>query len=152
MDRYVLGFLRAALVWLLLGTTLGAAMAMHPAWLVYRPVHLHLLLLGFVMMMIAGVAYHVIPRFTAATLHSPRLAMVHLVVANVGLPLLAGGFVARVVHPGLAPLLLSVGGGLSALGAWMLGWNLWRTLDRAVVPPTRLPRARPLAVRQPAGE
>ncbi len=152
MDRFVLGFLRASLLWLVLGTSLGAAMAMHPVWLVYRPIHLHLLLLGFVMMMISGVAYHVIPRFTAAALHSPRVAMVHLVVANVGLPLLVAGFVARVLQPTVAPLFLSVGGGLSALGAWLLAWNLWRTLDRAVAPPSRLPRARPLAVRPSTGQ
>src|SRR5690606_19880090 len=100
--------------------------------------------LGFVMMMIAGVAYHVIPRFTAAPLHAPRLALVHLYVANAGLILLACGFAARVHAVSAAPWLLALGGTLSASGAWMLAWNLWRTLDRAVVPPTRLPRARPL--------
>ena len=35
------------------------------------------------------------------------------------------------------------GSGLSALGAYALGWNLWRTLGRAAVPP-----ARPAAPRQ----
>ena len=141
-----MGFLRAAIVWLVVGTSLGAAMTMVPAWLVYRPVHLHLLLLGFVVMFIAGVAYHVVPRFTAAPLHSNRLAMVHLWVANVGLILLACGFIARVQHPALAPGLLATGGILSASGAYLLAWNLWRTLDHAVVPPSRLPAVRPLPV------
>lgn len=146
MERFVMGFLRAAIVWLVVGTSLGAAIAMMPAWLVYRPVHLHLLLLGFVVMFIAGVAYHVVPRFTAAPLHSNRLAMAHLWVANVGLVLLACGFIARVQHPALAPALLASGGILSASGAYLLAWNLWRTLDGAVVPPSRLPAARPLPV------
>jgi cbb3-type cytochrome oxidase subunit 1 len=146
MERFVMGFLRAAIVWLVVGTSLGAAIAMMPAWLVYRPVHLHLLLLGFVVMFIAGVAYHVVPRFTAAALYSNRLAMVHLWVANVGLVLLACGFIARVQHPAIAPALLAMGGLLSASGAYLLAWNLWRTLDRAVVPPSRLPAARPLPV------
>lgn len=141
MERFVSGFLRAALLWLVAGTALGAAMALQPAWLVYRPVHLHMLLLGFVMMMIAGVAYHVLPRFTAAPLHAPRLAMVHLVVANVGLVCLVAGFIARVVRPSVAPVLLAIGGLASVFGAWCLAWNLWRTLDAAVVPPARLPRA-----------
>jgi len=151
MERFVTGFLRASLTWFVLGTTLGAAMAMHPAWIAYRPVHLHLLLLGFVVQMIAGVAYHVIPRFTAAPLHAPKVALAHLYVANLGLVLLASGFVVRVQGVGAAPLLLASGGTLSALGAWMLAWNLWRTLDQAVVPPTQLPRARPLRVTQPTG-
>lgn len=146
MERFVMGFLRAALVWLVAGTSLGVAMAMMPAWLVYRPVHLHLLLLGFVVMFIAGVAYHVVPRFTAAPLHSARLAMAHLWVANGGLILLACGFVARVQWPVIAPGLLATGGLMSAGGAYLLAWNLWRTLDRAVVPPSRLPAARPLPV------
>ena len=141
-----MGFLRAAILWLVVGTSLGAAIAMVPQWLVYRPVHLHLLLLGFVVMFIAGVAYHVVPRFTAAPLYSNRLALAHLWVANVGLILLACGFIARVQHPALAPGLLAAGGVLSAGGAYLLAWNLWRTLDRAVVPPSRLPVARPLPV------
>jgi cbb3-type cytochrome oxidase subunit 1 len=151
MERFVTGFLRASLTWFVLGTTLGAAMAMHPAWSAYRPVHLHLLLLGFVVMMIAGVAYHVIPRFTAAPLHAPKVALAHLYVANIGLVLLAAGFTVRVHGVTLAPWLLASGGTLSAAGAWMLAWNLWRTLDKAVVPPTHLPRARPLRVAQPTG-
>ncbi len=151
MERFVTGFLRASLTWFVLGTTLGAAMAMHPAWIAYRPVHLHLLLLGFVVMMIAGVAYHVIPRFTAAPLHAPRVALAHLYVANIGLVLLASGFTARVHGLAVTPWLLASGGALSALGAWMLAWNLWRTLDKAVVPPSQLPRARPLRVAQPTG-
>jgi cbb3-type cytochrome oxidase subunit 1 len=53
------------------------AMAVHPAWAVYRTAHLHMNLLGFVAMMIFGVAYHVIPRFTGHSLHSRRLAAVH---------------------------------------------------------------------------
>lgn len=151
MERFVTGFLRASLTWFVVGTTLGAAMAMHPAWVAYRPVHLHLLLLGFVVQMIAGVAYHVIPRFTAAPLHAPAVALAHLYVANIGLVLLASGFAMRVHGLAIATVCLAVGGSLSALGAWMLAWNLWRTLDHAVVPPTQLPRARPLRVAQPGG-
>lgn len=143
MERYVTGFLRASLLWLVIGTGLGAAMAIHPAWVVYRPAHLHLLLLGFVMMMIAGVAYHVIPRFTAAPLHAPRLAMAHWGVANLGLVLLVTGFLMRPTGGVLVTPLLALGGTASAAGAWMLAWNLWRTLDRAIAPPSRLPRARP---------
>lgn len=152
MERFVMGFLRAALCWLVVGTSLGVVIAMVPAWLVYRPVHLHLLLLGFVVMSIAGVAYHVVPRFTAAPLHSNRLALVHLWVANAGLILLACGFIARVQHPALAPGLLATGGILSASGAYLLAWNLWRTLDRAVMAPAHLPRPRPLPQAPTSGQ
>ncbi len=144
MESYVSGFLRSALGWLVAGTAFGAAIAMHPAWVVYRPAHAHMVLLGFVTMMIAGVAYHVIPRFTMATLHSPLLARLHLWVANVGLALMVAGFVCRVTRPLLGGPLLAIGGIASALGTWAFAWNLWRTLDHAVPTPSRLPAARPL--------
>ena len=64
MDWFAKAFIKAALVWLGLGVTLGVVMAVSPAAAVYRTAHLHMNLLGFVSMMIYGVAYHVIPRFT----------------------------------------------------------------------------------------
>lgn len=149
MERHVVGFLRAALLWLLVGTALGLTMAMVPSWIVYRPAHAHALLLGFVTMFIAGVAYHVLPRFSGTGLASLRLADLHLIVANVGLILLECGFVARASASRWAPLLLGIGGSLSVLGAWMMVWNLWRTLDRAVVVPRRTPRSRPMPVASP---
>ena len=144
MEPYVSRFLRAALCWLVVGTSIGAAMAIEPRWVVYRPAHLHALLLGFVMMMIAGVAYHVIPRFSMATLHSPRLARAHLVIANAGLLLMVCGFVGRPLEHRWAPALLATGGVLSLIGAWLFAWNLWATLNRAIPLPTPTPRVRPL--------
>ncbi|MEO8479369.1 MAG: cbb3-type cytochrome c oxidase subunit I [Gemmatimonadota bacterium] len=149
MERHVVGFLRAALIWLLIGTALGLIMAVRPAWIVYRPVHVHALLLGFVTMFIAGVAYHVLPRFSGTGLTSPRLADIHLVVANVGLVVLECGFIERGMGHGGAPALLAIGGSVSVIGAWMLVWNLWRTLAKAILPPRRTPRSRPIPVTSP---
>jgi cbb3-type cytochrome oxidase subunit 1 len=145
MERFVVGFLRSSLAWLAAGVTLGVAMAVHPAWVIYRDAHLHMLLLGFVVMMIAGVAYHVLPRFSGAALYSRRLALWHLVIANVGLVVLVAGFVVRFSSTSAGAWLLGIGGTLSAAGAYALGWNLWRTLDRAAVLPSQLSHAaRPL--------
>ncbi len=141
MAIYVVGFLRASLLWLVAGTALGVAMAIHPAWAIFRTAHFHILLLGFVTMMIAGVAYHVIPRFTGAPLHAPRLALVHLVIANLGLAALVCGFAARMRAAAWAPGSLAGGAALSVLGAWFLAWNLWRTIDHRIRP---RPRPRPL--------
>jgi len=63
VDWFVKRFLQAALVWLGLGVTLGVAMSVYPFFVIYRPAHMHMNLLGFVAMMIFGVGYHVIPRF-----------------------------------------------------------------------------------------
>lgn len=95
MDWFVKAFLKSSLGWLALGVTLGGAMAIHPQWIVYRPVHVHMNLLGFVTMMIYGVAYHVIPRFTGHALHSRRLAGAQWWLANIGLAVMAVGFTLR---------------------------------------------------------
>jgi cbb3-type cytochrome oxidase subunit 1 len=152
MDLFVIRFLRASLAWLAMGVTLGVCMAVHPAWTIYRPAHLHMLLLGFVTMMIAGVGYHVLPRFAGAPLHSPRVAGMHWIASNLGLVLLASGFIVRMHDVTIGAWLLGVGGTLSAAGAYAMAWNLWRTLDKAAVPPSRLmSTGRPLTVAPNAG-
>ena len=55
MEWFVRWFIRASLVWLALGITLGLCMAAHPGWIIYRPAHVHMNLVGFVTMMIFGV-------------------------------------------------------------------------------------------------
>ena len=63
MDPFAKAFIRASLLWFVGGITLGLAMAIHPAWVVYRPAHAHMNLVGFVVMMIFGVGYQMLPRF-----------------------------------------------------------------------------------------
>ena len=67
---------------LLRGITLGLAMAIHPAWVVYRPAHAHMNLVGFVVMMIFGVGYQMLPRFFGHPIHSRSLAVAHVWMAN----------------------------------------------------------------------
>jgi len=129
MTWFVKAFLKASLAWLALGVTLGVAMAAHPVWTVYRLAHVHMLLLGFVTMMIFGVAYHVIPHFVGFRLHRPRLAGAHWWIANVGLLLMASGFVGRVSLPKVGTVVLAAGGVLSALGAYLFVYVMWRTID-----------------------
>ncbi|HEU4565056.1 MAG TPA: hypothetical protein VFS05_10425 [Gemmatimonadaceae bacterium] len=122
-------FLKASLVWFGLGATLGVVMLVHPAALVYRPAHLHMNLLGFVTMMIYGVAYHVVPRFTGHKLHRPALARLHWWISNAGLALLALGWI-LVPHVGARAVPVQIAGGtLSALGAYAFIFNIWRTID-----------------------
>ncbi|MDB4879402.1 MAG: cytochrome c oxidase subunit [Gemmatimonadetes bacterium] len=129
MDWFVKAFLKASLAWLSLGVTLGVAMAAHPPWTVYRLAHVHMVLLGFVTMMIFGVAYHVVPRFAGVPLHGRRAAGWHWWIANAGLALMAAGFMLRGRGIAHATMLLSIGGSLSAAGAYLFAWLLWRTID-----------------------
>ena len=131
MDWFVKAFLKASLSWLGAGVSLGIAMAVHPGWAVYRAAHLHMNLLGFVAMMIFGVAYHVIPRFSGHPLHSPRLATIHWWLANGGLALFVAGFV-MLPHTTFgtpARVVVAVGGTLSAAASYAFVYNLWRTID-----------------------
>ena len=131
MEPFVRRFVRASLLWLGVGVLIGIGMAFWPGRaLAFRPAHMHANLLGFVSMMIFGVAYHVIPRFTGNPLHSRRLATMHLWVANFGLALLVSGWVVRVWALAPGQQVIQGGAALSAAGALLFIYNLWRTLDR----------------------
>src|SRR5690348_6478052 len=131
MDWFVKAFLKASLAWLAAGVSLGIAMAVHPAWAVYRTAHFHMNLLGFVAMMIFGVAYHVIPRFSGHPLHSRRLATIHWWLANGGLAMFVAGLV-MLPHTAFgtpARVVVAIGGVLSSAAAYAFIYNLWRTID-----------------------
>ncbi|HEX7117940.1 MAG TPA: hypothetical protein VF212_04095 [Longimicrobiales bacterium] len=132
MEPFVRRFVRASLVWLGVGVLIGVSMAFWPVAVVYRPAHVHANLLGFVSMMIFGVAYHVIPRFSGRPLHNVSLGAAHLWAANVGLALMVGGWIARAhgFAPGTAAL--RIGAATSALGVALFIYNIWRTLGPVV--------------------
>jgi cytochrome c oxidase cbb3-type subunit 1 len=135
MDPFVRRFVRASVLWLGVGVIIGLAMAFWPMQaLAYKPAHMHANLLGFVSMMIFGVAYHVVPRFSGAPLHAPRLAGLHLWLANIGLALMVGGWIGRVWWRGAGEGALRVGAVASAVGAAFFIFNIWRTLDAAALP------------------
>jgi cytochrome c oxidase cbb3-type subunit 1 len=132
MEQFVRNFVRASLLWLGIGVLLGVWMVFAPAQaLVYRPAHMHANLLGFVSMMIFGVAYHVLPRFAGTPLRSRRAAALHLWVANAGLALLVGGWLARPTAHQAGTAALSAGAVASALGAFLFIGNIWRTIGAA---------------------
>ncbi|MEO9117332.1 MAG: hypothetical protein ABI311_14325 [Gemmatimonadaceae bacterium] len=131
MEWFVKAFLKASITWLGLGVTLGVAMAVDPQLIVYRPAHVHMNLLGFVTMMIYGVAYHVIPRFTGHQLHSRRIAGAQWWLANSGLLLMVVGFCLAPHAIPAAPFVLGTGGTLAAIGAYFFVYNLWLTIDGA---------------------
>lgn len=140
MEPFVRGFVRASLAWLGVGVALGLWMAVWPGAVAYRPAHMHANLLGFVSMMIFGVAYHVMPRFSGNPLHSRSLARWHLWLVNLGLLGMVAGWAARVqLVPGAAAV-LGAGALCSAAGAALFIYNLWRTLGPAPLP---APSARP---------
>ena len=129
MDNFVRLFIKSSLAWLGCGVILGVAMAAHPLWIIYRPAHVHMNLLGFVTMMIFGVGYHVLPRVAGAPLRWPRLGMVHWWLANIGLASMAMGFFLLPSFPLPGRITLVIGGSMAASGAFCFIVNIWRTVD-----------------------
>ncbi len=127
MDWFIKAFIRASLLWFGAGTLLGVAIAAHPAWIVYRPAHAHMNVVGFLTMLVFGVGYQLLPRLFGHPLHSERLAVAHLFLANGGLALLVLGFV---LQPG-GGWLAAAGGTVFAAGVICWVYNLWRTFDAA---------------------
>ena len=131
MDQFVHWFIKSSLAWLGGGVILGVAMAAHPEWIIYRPAHVHMNLLGFVTMMIFGVGYHVLPRVAGAPLRWPRLGMIHWWLANTGLALMVAGFFLLPSLSAIGRVTLVTGGSMAASGAFCFIVNIWRTIDLA---------------------
>jgi cbb3-type cytochrome oxidase subunit 1 len=81
-------------------------------------IHAHIMLLGFVLMMIYGVGLHVIPRFSGYPLRSERLADIQFWCANIGLPLMVAGWLS------LTRWVVAVGGVLSAAAIALFAFNM----------------------------
>jgi heme/copper-type cytochrome/quinol oxidase subunit 1 len=130
VERTPRAFVKAGLFWLSGGVTLGLALAIRPEWIVYRPAHVHMNLLGFVAMIIFGVGYQILPRMMGYGLHSPRLAIVHWWLANLGLGLMVAGFFLRPSGLAAGQPVLVLGGVLETVGAYCFVFNLLRSMKR----------------------
>ena len=130
MDWFIKAFIRASLLWFAAGILLGVAMAIHPAWVIYRPAHAHMNVVGFLTMLVFGVGYQLLPRLFGHPLHNRTLAIWHLFLANLGLAGLVAGFLMQ-PHDVRARWLSAAGGTLFALGALLWVWNLWHTFNAA---------------------
>lgn len=154
MDRFARLFVVFSLGYLLVGGALGTWMVHAPDIRgFYRWTHLHLMVLGFVVMMIFGVAYHVIPRFSGNVLWSQKLGWIHFVCAQLGLWGMAGGWIMH-ARTGLAAdspwaTVLAASSDVQYLGMWLFVVNIAMSL-RHHPKPAWLPPA-PAAVGQPQG-
>ena len=86
MNKYPQLFIKAALIYLVVGVAFGVAMSISPIFGArFGFVHIHINLLGFMVMMIAGVSYHVLPRFSSRQLPWPNGVKFHFIFQNLGL-------------------------------------------------------------------
>ncbi|MEK7865858.1 MAG: hypothetical protein AAB434_04190 [Planctomycetota bacterium] len=154
MDRFARWFVISALGYLLIGGALGTWMVHVPDTRgSYRWPHLHLMVLGFVVMMIFGVAYHVLPRFSGNVLWSQKLGWVHFVAAQLGLLGMIGSWVMHAqsafAEGSAWVTVLTASSDLEYLGMWLFVVNIAMSL-RHKPKPAWLPPA-PAAVGQPQG-
>ena len=131
MEWFIKVFIRASLLWFAAGIVLGVGIAIHPPWIIYRPAHAHMNVVGFLTMLVFGVGYQLLPRLFGHPLYSRRLAVAHLFLSNLGLLGLVTGFLVRPRGGMAARWSMASGGALCAVGAALWVWNLWRTFDAA---------------------
>jgi cbb3-type cytochrome oxidase subunit 1 len=85
MDRFVRNFIVASIIYFGLASVLGIMMLWDSSLITLKFVHSHLNMLGWVSMMIFGVGYHVLPRFSGRPLKYPGMGELHFWSANAGL-------------------------------------------------------------------
>ena len=98
MPRLSVWFVRASLIYLLAGFTLGALMlaqdgvSYYPAIVAVLPVHMEFLLVGWLVQLALGVAFWIFPRFGLGLPHSrgnEKLIWVSFVLLNAGVLIVA---------------------------------------------------------------
>lgn len=120
-----LKFAWASLVYLVIGSTMGVVMVLNQT--PFMPSHAHVLLIGWVSMMIFGVGYHLLPVFAGTDLHSPRLAELQFWLQNIGVVGLAFTMPYRYSGDGYKLGTIAFGA-LSLLAIYMFVYNIARSL------------------------
>jgi len=131
MSPTTIRFLKVGMAYFLLGALLGTLLAVpvtrdflsRAPGAQWRLAHTHLNLTGFVVMIIFGVAYHILPRFAGKPLHSETWASAHFWIAT----LATAGMVIGFIVPAVAILLWT--GSVAQFAGIVLGVaNLWLTI------------------------
>jgi len=130
MDRFVKNFIVMSLVYLAVASVLGILMIMVPGLLSLKFVHSHLMLLGWVSMMIYGVGYHILPRFSGRLLKSKTSAEIQFWLANLGLVGLAVSYTLGIYYPdvGIYRTLTVLSGLVEVFSVFLFFYNMVITL------------------------
>ena len=130
MDRFVKSFIFMSIFYLMTASLIGVAMLSDSKYLPLKFVHSHLMLLGWVSMMIYGVGYHILPRFAGRTLKSRAVAILQFWTANIGLLGMLGFYLAAYYEPpaGTYRMLSSAFGGLEVFSIALFVYNMAATL------------------------
>lgn len=129
MTALSVRLVRAAFLFLALGVVLGVTFALDRTWGPrLRPLHAELNLWGWATLLVYGMAYHVLPRFSGRPLRWPRWAEAQSYAAVAGVALVALGWTAQAMRIEAAPGLLLAGGLLQAAAAVAFATMIGRLL------------------------
>jgi len=130
MEPVIVWYLRMSVLYFACGSIMGVAMLLWPENSgYYISSHVHLNLLGFMSMMIYGVGYHILPKFSGRHIHSPGIMKVQLWLSNSGLigmaiswPFVAAG------SAGALQTLLILSAFLSLIAVVLFAYNILKTI------------------------
>lgn len=130
MEKFVKNFIGMSIFYLAISSLLGILMLGHPALLSLKFVHSHLNMLGWVSMMIFGVSYHILPRFSGKPLKSVKIGELQFWLANIGLigMLLFSVFAMYNPETGLYRTLSVAFGLIEAFSIFLFFYNMIATL------------------------
>jgi len=129
MDKYAKAFVKASLIYLGIGSITGIIMIGWPdIRFTFTRVHTHILLLGFMAMMIYGVGYHILPRFMGRPVYSARLGNTQVWLANITLIGLSISWILEASQGGIwhsLAILFAIG---QAVSIFLFIINLWMSM------------------------
>ena len=129
MDKYAKAFVKASMIYLGIGTLMGGWMVLSPdIRFALTRVHVHILLLGFMAMMIYGVGYHILPRFMGRPVYSHRIGNIQVWLANITLVGLSTSWVLEVSQGGIWYDLAVLFGIGQIISVFLFMINLWMSM------------------------
>jgi cbb3-type cytochrome oxidase subunit 1 len=110
--------IKISVIYFMIGVLFGLYMSMTHVYS-FTPVHVHINLLGWTALTLAGIIYHLFPAVSAT-----KLAKAHFWLHNIGLPLMMVGLIILISgNEGVVPV-IAAGGLLTTLAVLLFGYNV----------------------------
>jgi len=130
MEKIVVWYLRMSVIYFITGAFLGILMVLLPGKTNYfMSSHVHLNLLGFMSMMIYGVGYHILPKFSGRNIYSPTMMHVQFWTGNAGLIGMVAGwlyFAGRTSD--FTEPILAISSLLTVVSVFLFAFNILKTV------------------------
>lgn len=133
MSKITVWFIKCAMIYFLVAVLLGLSMSVTGPVYPVMPIHVHFNLLGWMSMMIFGVGYHILPRFSGQPLWSDKLSVWQLWFANIGLVGMAIGW--WINHANGSTAVLLVFALVESVSLFFFVLNMMKTIKAAPAPP-----------------